>query len=157
MSLLPHLRRLDRVWVDAPIYFITTAVEDRRPVLACPAAADALRAEFVAAPARHGWTVGRYVVMPDHLHFFCAAGGERHPVSLSDFVGRIKQWSAKAIMAELSLDPPLWQREFFDHVLRSDESYDNKWRYVVENPVRAGLVARAVDWPFSGEVAPLAL
>jgi putative transposase len=40
----------------------------------------------------------------------------------------------------------------FDHVLRSDESYDEKWNYVKENPVRAGLVQIASEWPYQGEI-----
>jgi len=44
----------------------------------------------------------------------------------------------------------LWQPGFFDHVLRSDESYDGKWNYVRENPVRAGLVRAPADYPFWG-------
>ena len=47
---------------------------------------------------------------------------------------------------------PIWQRGFFDHLLRSDESYAQKWNYVRENPVRAGLVRNADDWPYSGEI-----
>jgi putative transposase len=47
---------------------------------------------------------------------------------------------------------PLWQPGFFDHVLRNDESYSQKWEYVRENPVRAGLVARADEWPYQGEL-----
>jgi len=47
---------------------------------------------------------------------------------------------------------PIWQRGFFDHVLRNDESYGHKWNYVRENPVRAGLVTKADDWPYSGEI-----
>jgi len=39
----------------------------------------------------------------------------------------------------------------FDHILRNDESYTQKWEYVRENPVRAGLVPRADDWPYQGE------
>jgi putative transposase len=138
MSLRPHLRRLDVVWIDEPIYFITITTKDRRPVLACREAFAILVSEFRNAPARHGWTVGRFVVMPDHVHLFCAEGGDRSAVSLSDFIGRVKQWSAKAILRALGLASPLWQAEFFDHVLRSYESYESKWRYVVENPVRAG-------------------
>jgi REP element-mobilizing transposase RayT len=46
---------------------------------------------------------------------------------------------------------PFWQPGFFDHVLRNDESYTQKWKYVRENPVRAGLVSRADDWPYQGE------
>ena len=47
---------------------------------------------------------------------------------------------------------PVWQRGFFDHLLRSDESYTQKWNYVRDNPVRAGLVTNADDWPYSGEI-----
>jgi hypothetical protein len=45
---------------------------------------------------------------------------------------------------------PHWQRGFFDHVLRSEESYGEKWQYVRENLVRAGLVKNWQDWPFLG-------
>jgi hypothetical protein len=46
----------------------------------------------------------------------------------------------------------VWQRGFFDHILRSEESYRQKWNYVRDNPVRAGLVANANDWPYAGEI-----
>jgi len=42
--------------------------------------------------------------------------------------------------------------ELHDHVLRSNESYSQKWNYVRENPVRAGLVKSAEDWPYQGEI-----
>jgi putative transposase len=45
----------------------------------------------------------------------------------------------------------LWQPGFFDHLLRNDESYSQKWEYVRLNPVRAGLVKRADEWPHQGE------
>jgi hypothetical protein len=47
---------------------------------------------------------------------------------------------------------PLWQPGFFDHVLRNDESYSQKWKYVRENPVRAELVVRSDEWPYQGEL-----
>ncbi len=111
-----------------------------------------LREQFVEAPRRYGWRVGRFVIMPDHVHFFCAPGGEREPVSLSVFVGGVKMWAARAILAQLRRAAPLWQREFFDRLLRSDESYDRSWAYVRDNPVRAGFVAQAKEWPFAGEI-----
>jgi hypothetical protein len=46
----------------------------------------------------------------------------------------------------------LWQEGFFDHVLRSDESSGQKWSYVCDNPVRAGLVKRSEDWSYQGEI-----
>jgi len=68
-----------------------------------------------------------------------------------------KQWTSKRLARELSLSGNLWQEQFFDRVLRSTESYSQKWDYVKENPVRAGLVAGAEDWPWQGEIDSLVL
>jgi hypothetical protein len=46
----------------------------------------------------------------------------------------------------------VWQEGFFDHLLRTDESYSQKWNYVRENPVRAGLVKSAAEWTYQGEI-----
>jgi putative transposase len=155
--LLPqgHLRRLDSVWIDSPIYLITSCTEDRSPVLANRENHAVLREEFETAPKRYGWTVGRYVVMPDHLHFFCGQGGAVEPTNLPRFVGGFKQWTAKRILRATGLNAPFWQREYFDHLLRSAESYERKWRYVMENPVRARLVEKSTDWPYAGEIDAL--
>jgi putative transposase len=50
---------------------------------------------------------------------------------------------------------PYWQKGFFDHVLRSSDSYLEKWNYVRENPVRASLVADWTAWPYLGEICDL--
>jgi hypothetical protein len=60
----------------------------------------------------------------------------------------------RAISAGVPLEQrrSLWRPGFFDHVLRNGESYAQKWNYVRDNPVRAGLVARNEDWPYQGEI-----
>jgi len=93
--------------------------------------------------------------MPDHIHFFCAGGAGAGASPLSRFVGAFKEWTAKRICRSLGMSPPVWQREFFDHVLRSHESYADKWLYVRENPVRAGLAHTAEAWPYAGEMEVL--
>ena len=70
---------------------------------------------------------------------------------LGQWVGMLKQHLAKAI-GWTQTSGPLWQRGFFDHLLRTAESYGEKWNYVRENPVRAGLVERAEDWQYAGEI-----
>ncbi len=151
----PHARpaplgRLARVWLKTPVYFVTTCTHERRRVLATDHAHQVLRAEWFAAEERHGWQIGRYVIMPDHVHFFCCASMTAKP--LSTFLKRWKEWSAKALLPPLAMHPPLWQHRFFDHLLRTTESHAEKWLYVRENPVRAGLVARPEDWPYAGRV-----
>ena len=63
----------------------------------------------------------------------------------------LKQHLGK-VMGHTETARPIWQRGFFDHLLRSVDSYGQKWNYVRENPVRAGLVAKPEDWPYAGEI-----
>ena len=93
--------------------------------------------------------------MPDHVHFFCSA--ELGAKALPTFMQRWKEWTSKRMMRELKQSGTVWQGQFFDHVLRSRESYSQKWDDVKENPVRAGLVERSDDWPWQGEVELLML
>jgi putative transposase len=150
-----HLRRLERIWIDRPTYFITTCTFKRRPILASNEVARILADEWCDAHDRHGWMIGRYVIMPDHVHFFCRA--ELDAKKLLVFMRAWKQWTRKQIARELNFSGAVWQEQFFDHVLRSSESYSQKWDYVRQNPVRAGLVASADEWQWQGEVESLTL
>jgi REP element-mobilizing transposase RayT len=145
-----HLRRLDRVWIKNPLYFLTTCTDNRRKVFDRREAVEILVGEWRSVTTRHGWQVGRYVVMPDHVHFFCAAHRAARPLRL--FVAKWKEWTSKRLSRELGIETPIWQPEFFDHLLRSSESYSQKWDYVRNNPVRAGLVENADAWPFQGYI-----
>ena len=145
-----HLRRLERVWVDWPIYFITTCTLDRRRILASKEVTGILTDEWRNARNHHGWAIGRYVIMPEHVHFFRKA--ELDAEALPTFMQRWKEWSNKRMARELNLSGRVWQEEFFAHVLRSSESYSQKWDYVKENPVRAGLVKSSDEWPWQGEI-----
>lgn len=148
-----HLRRLDEVWVEHPIYFITTCTLNRIDRLANQDFHEIAVEVWQNCERLYGWITGRYVVMPDHVHFFVSdARGAR---SLSLLVGKWKEWTARYATERLSYPAPLWQPEFFDHVLRNGESYDQKWEYVRNNPVRAGLVEVSEDWKYQGELNTL--
>jgi REP element-mobilizing transposase RayT len=148
-----HLHRLSNVWIKNPVYFITICTEGRRQFLSNAMPAEILVSALRDSPLIHGWAVGRYVVMPDHVHFFASPGfGAK---SLSAFIRDWKKWTSRKLHDAGIVSPIVWQPEFFDHVLRSADSYEGKWHYVRENPVRAGLVASADEWPFSGECAQL--
>jgi REP-associated tyrosine transposase len=98
--------------------------------------------------------VGRYVIMPDHLHLFAAFAPVAPP--LSEWTKGLKRALAEE-MKRGRLQGPYWQKGFFDHVLRSNDSYSQKWDYVWQNPVRAGLVPKAEHWPYQGEIQPLTM
>ena len=104
---------------------------------------------FFARAAEHNIAVGRYVLMPDHLHLFVAFSPPAPKVS--EWVKGLKR-AVATVLKEAGVVGPYWQKGFFDHVLRSAESYSRKWAYVRENPVRAGLVLKAAEWPYQGEI-----
>jgi putative transposase len=105
-----HLRRLNRVWIDGPIYFITTCTFKRRPILASKQAAQVLVDEWQNAHDRHGWAIGRYVIMPDHVHFFCSA--ELDAKALPAFMQAWKQWTSKRMARELKLSGTVCRKSF---------------------------------------------
>jgi len=144
-----HLHRLRNVWLGNPLYFLTTCTAQRRKILAKPECARILVEAWRMAPALYGWVVGRYVIMPDHVHFFATPQPEAK--ALNAFVRDWKKWTARKIGASELIRPPIWQVEFFDHLLRSARSYSEKWNYVQNNPMRAGLSASADEWPYAGE------
>lgn len=88
------------------------------------------------------------MIMPNHVHLFVRGPDD---FRLGVWIGMLKQSLAKRILPP-GQRLPIWQRGFFDHLLRSDESYAQKWEYVRQNPVRAELVTMSKDWPYSGEI-----
>ena len=146
-----RLGRLDRIYVRAPIYFLTACTAQRRPLLAKQDVHEAFIRFAKQGPA-HGVWIGAYVLMPDHLHAFVALDAER--VNLSALMKSLKNVLSKKLR-ERGVAPPHWQKGFFDHLLRSQESAGEKWKYVRENPVRAGLVAHSNEWTYLGEIFAL--
>jgi REP element-mobilizing transposase RayT len=87
--------------------------------------------------------------MPDHIHLF-AAFNPLSP-SLPAWMKALKG-SLSQVLREKDGEGKHWEKDYFDHVMRSEESYREKWEYVWQNPVRAGLVERPEDWPYQGEI-----
>ena len=143
-----RLRRLERLFTPFPIYFVTACTHLRRQLLATQEIHDAF-VKFARDRPAHGAWIGAYVLMPDHLHLFVALDDEK--ISLPNWIKSLKSALSKKFREQKILSPH-WQKTFFDHVLRSSESYTDKSNYVQQNPVRAGLVRTAKDWPFLGEV-----
>ena len=126
-------------WEKSVIYFITICVADRKSVLASNAAFSAFKR--AVARLRH-WKVLAAVVMPDHLHVIAAPTRDRD-AKVGNFSGALKRWIREELGASWK-----WQPGCFDRPLRSDESLHEKWRYLQENPVRAGLVSNSGNWPY---------
>jgi putative transposase len=131
-----------------PFYFVTFNTHGRLPLLAC----QEVHAEFIAFSGRaklRNVAVGRYVIMPDHIHLFVKLPSEG--ITLPQWVQALRTVLGKTLL-RLGQQKPHWQEGFFDHLLRTGESYRQKWAYVLMNPVRRGLVARTEEWPYQGEI-----
>lgn len=87
-----------------------------------------------------------YVFMPDHVHIIIA--GESETSSILDCVNMFKQrtgyWFYK------NLREIRWQKDYYDHIIRSERDLSNQVRYILLNPVRAGLVKTWTSYPFKG-------
>src|SRR5580765_977618 len=132
-----RLSRLNLVFVRSPIYFVTACTQNRRSILATPAIHETFLRFGQEGPSHGAW-IGAYVIMPDHLHLFVATDDEQ--IAISAWMKSLKNTISKMLR---------------ENGLRSSESYSEKWNYVRKNPVRAGLVPKAKDWPYVGEIFAL--
>jgi putative transposase len=141
-------RRLSQIFNPYPLYFVTFCTHRRRRCLASAEVHAAFVQFGTLAHNQFNIAIGQYVIMPDHVHLFVRGADE---FVLGRWSGTLKQALAKAANFSRTVGQ-IWQEGFFDHVLRSDESYARKREYVHQNPVRAGLVKLAEDWPYQGEI-----
>ena len=104
---------------------------------------------FCIRAQEHDVAVGRYVIMPDHVHLFVALPIDG--IALPRWVQSLRTVIGKRLL-RLGIHKPHRQEGFFDHLLRSYQSYSQKWEYVRMNPVRAKLCDRPESWPYQGEI-----
>jgi REP element-mobilizing transposase RayT len=127
------------------IIFLTLCTKGRVRSLACP---EALSAMVTAWREASFWHVGRFMVLPDHVHLFCApATMPPHPL------GRwITYWKRLVKARWTGTGACAWQKDFWDTQVRSAKGYEEKWEYVRNNPVRHRLVAAPEHWPYQGQL-----
>jgi putative transposase len=85
------------------------------------------------------WHVSLALLMPDHFHALLSFNNEKG-LGMGNLIKSWKRYTAKTFGIE-------WQRDYFDHRIRGEADMADKWDYIRENPVRAGLVDEHVEWP----------
>ena len=136
--------RPGRCSLSYQIYSITTVCRGRRPLFADFNAARLLVRELRLLHDHGQVTSLAWVVMPDHLHWLIQLGEDW---SLSNVVKSLKARSALALNRYSNCRGSVWQRAFFDHAIRKEEDVRQLARYIVANPLRAGLVRDIGDYP----------
>jgi len=121
--------------------FDTICTKDRTPWLATAEVHLLLRKVWAEAEA---WLVGRYIIMPDHIHMFAAATCEE-----IEFKNWVKYWKSQ-FTKQHKVASHRWQTDDWDTRMRTGEQYEEKWEYVRFNAVRHELVSRPEEWPYQG-------
>ncbi len=140
MEKTPHAKNLRKGRVSLPhqIYLVTAVTAAREPVFSSFSAARlAVRCFHDKDVARQAQTWA-FVVMPDHIHWLLQIE-EAGDLSVAARLYKTK--------VSMHLGQSVWQRGFHDHALRDDEDIRSIARYIVANPLRAGLVKSVGDYP----------
>ena len=139
-----HRLRLGRHSQAGQIYLVTGVTRGRAPVFADWNAGCACARALHSAPGESAITPLAWVVMPDHVHWlFTLEDG-----ALDRVMQRFKSRAARAVNASLDRRGAIWQSGYHDHAVRREEDIRGIARYVIANPVRAGLAPNVGAYPF---------
>jgi putative transposase len=137
--------RKNRASIEGQVYLITFVTHERRARFASFRVACAAAASLEGIESQSDARLLCWVLMPDHFHALLELGGGE---PLERVVHRLKAGVARAANRALGRRGRLWSKAFHDHALRHDEELLATARYIVANPLRAGLVRRVGDYPF---------
>ena len=139
-----HRLRLARVSEPGRVYLITTTAWGRTPLFRDHGYARAVSRVCHSPDAWTGATCLAWVLMPDHWHGLI----ELQDGDLSRVVARFKARATKAMKKQRPREYPVWQKGFHDAGLRREDDVRRAARYLVANPLRAGLVTQIGDYPY---------
>lgn len=148
---MPNYRRAR---VEGATYFFTVNLADRSRHLLTDRI-DALRLAFSHAKTSFPFTIDAIVILPEHLHCVWtlpvgdAEFSDRWRRIKAEFSARVAPIAGRSSGRAHKGERGIWQRGFWEHVVRDDDDYTAHLDYIHFNPVRHGHVSRAVDWPFS--------
>ncbi len=138
---MSRLRRIERI---GRYFFVTTNLI-RGTLPLSPAERSLCLDHLQQTRARFRFSILTYVVMLNHVHLLLSTFDSDLPAIMSHWKSRI----AVAIAKAPRRPGPVWQRRYFDFILRRASDFSKKLAYIHENPVQAGLVARSEDWIWS--------
>jgi REP element-mobilizing transposase RayT len=125
---------------DGEVYFITANLAQRGgDALIRDDAFSTIQESVDHYTAQGLWHVRLLVIMPDHIHALMSLNTRTK--SISTIIGGWKRYLSKKVGLE-------WQKNFFEHRIRNQNELMEKESYLLNNPVRAGLCEKQVDWPY---------
>ena len=118
------------------VYHITIGTYQKQAVFIAPQINQQTIDTLKSSVDLYGYTLIAYCLMPDHLHILIQAGDK--PKDLKVFVRGFKSYCSVA--TPVATKSKLWQRSFYEHILRKEENIIDVAEYILNNPVRKGLV-----------------
>ena len=139
------MAKLHRYLLDNQCYHVVSTTRGRESIFSDSDCAE-LVVEAIQFVRRERAYVLAYVVMPEHLHALLVP---RDNTSISRVMQSIKGYSARIVNEKLGRRGPLWQRSFYDRMIRNEQQLLETVSYVHMNPVVAGLVKKPEEYPYS--------
>jgi REP element-mobilizing transposase RayT len=142
-----YWRRLPHFQGNNQTLFVTFCRLGREPL---PPAARDLVLQHCLRGHKKNILLHAAVIMPEHVHLLLTPRRDEggRPIPLSRIMKQLKGASARSVNRALGREGPVWQDESFDHVLRTNESFEENVEYIRQNPVRRGLVFKPEDYPW---------
>lgn len=142
-----------RAQTEGAAWFFTVALEDRRTRLLTDHV-DVLREAFRSVHDKRPFDLDAVVVLPEHLHaiWVLPEGDADHAVRWQLVKTQFTQALQRAgvpVPRRANGEPALWQRRYWEHLIRDEDDWQRHRDYVHYNPVKHGHVSRVVDWPHS--------
>jgi putative transposase len=155
-----HLKDFDYSSTEY-IFFITMCTVDKQPYFSDSKVADLIIKELEYRRTNQEIRLFCYCIMPDHLHLLMSLNenykkkeGAFPERTLQDWVSAFKRYTARMAGQWFEIKP-FWQSNFYDHVIRKDESLLEICSYILNNPVRKGMVSNWEEYPYSRMVDDL--
>jgi putative transposase len=139
----PRLKDFDYIGTYA--YFLTILTKDYTACFKEAEVIGSLIDMLIETARSERFDVLAYCFMPDHLHLLVI--GKDDKSNLKKFINLFKQKSGYWFKKNYNMN--LWHISYYDHILRKEESIENVASYILENPVRKGLVSDFREYPFS--------
>ena len=137
--------RKGRVSIANKIYLITVFCKNKESLFLNYEAARALSSTLHRVLQKQNSEILAWVVMPDHMHLLVQLSEDE---LISKTMNRINSCTAIAVNKALKRHSPIWQGAYHDHAIRDEEQLHSATRYLISNPIRAGLVKNLADYPY---------
>ncbi|MBU0630898.1 MAG: transposase [Candidatus Margulisbacteria bacterium] len=141
------IRVKDFDYATARPYFITICAKDKKPYFLNKHLNNLIIKELLEQKKKTNINIFVYCLMPNHLHLLLAPGAKE--ISISTFIGAFKSLTSR-IAWDFGVSGKLWQKRFYDRIVRKKEDLETIGQYILNNPVRQTLVSKWQDYEFLG-------